>query len=59
MLAISAVHMHLDVRSSGWCWQLGYKLGGNSLITPSEPNATEKKKDVSENRCCSYSEEEK
>ena len=44
MLSISSVHMYLDGKSSGWCWQLGCKLGGNSLIILSGPNATEKKR---------------
>lgn len=44
MLSISAVQMYLDVKTSGWCWQLECKLGGNSFMIPSGPNATEKKR---------------
>jgi hypothetical protein len=59
MLSISAVQMYLGVRSFGWCWQLGCKLRGNSLIITSGPNATEKEKNVLWNRCFSYREKEK
>lgn len=43
MLSFSSSHMHLDGKASGWCWQLGCKLEGNSLMILSGPNVTENK----------------
>lgn len=43
MPSVPAVQMYLEVKSSGWCWQLRDNLGGNSLIT-SGRNAIEKKR---------------
>lgn len=34
-VSISVVHMYLDVKSFGWCWQLEFKLRGHSFIIPS------------------------